>query len=452
MINQLKKRLSLAILWYFRALARIKIKKVQPQIIGITGSAGKTSTRNAVTAIFKEFRQIKVSHKANSESGIPLNILGLTISTYQPQEWLLLLLKAPFTLLLNREKYDTYIVEMGIDSPYPPKNMEYLLSIVQPHTGVILNAMPVHSEPFDQLVQTTNAEQRIKEISELIAKEKGKLILNLPQKGLAVLNADDKNIMQLAQKTKAKVITFGASAKADMRLAAYQVSLEGTRFTFRFQDQKTTLDFPDQALSKHFASSFAAALATAVGHKIPLKEAAQALEKNFRLPPGRSSLLPAKNGAFILDSSYNASAQPMLDSLELLREIAPGRKFAILGDMRELGEETKVEHEKVAHKAAEICDAIVLVGPAMQLYALPLLRKAGKEVSWFVNPALAAEHFQDKLAKDDVILIKGSQNTLMLEIAVERLMLNPQDADVLLCRRGAYWDKKRWEIITAQQL
>ena len=116
----------------------------------------------------------------------------------------------------------------------------------------------------------------------------------------------------------------------------------------------------------------------------------RALEKNFRLPPGRSSLLPAKNGAFILDSSYNASAQPMLDSLELLREIAPGRKFAILGDMRELGEETKVEHEKVAHKAAEICDAIVLVGPAMQLYALPLLRKADKEVSWFVNPALAA--------------------------------------------------------------
>ena len=298
MINQLKKRLSLAILWYFRALARIKIKKVQPQIIGITGSAGKTSTRNAVTAIFKEFRQIKVSHKANSESGIPLNILGLTISTYQPQEWLLLLLKAPFTLLLNREKYDTYIVEMGIDSPYPPKNMEYLLSIVQPHTGVILNAMPVHSEPFDQLVQTTNAEQRIKEISELIAKEKGKLILNLPQKGLAVHNADDKNIMQLAQKTKAKVITFGASAKADMRLAASKSASRAPGLPSASKT-KTTLDFPDQALSKHFASSFAAALATAVGHKIPLKEAAQALEK-FPHAAREEFLLPPKMGHLFL--------------------------------------------------------------------------------------------------------------------------------------------------------
>lgn len=412
-------------------------------IIGITGTAGKTSTLNAVHAALKDFRQVKTGFKVNSESGLPLHILGLNISNFTIAEWFSYIFLAPYKLLTNWEKYDTYIAEMAIDSPNPPKNMSYLLTILKPQVGVFLNARPMHSLQFDPLVSETDPEKRAAAVTKAIADEKGKLIVSLPKTGTAVLNADDSNVIAFAKKTQAKVISFGTDKAADIRVSEVRQNLDGTTVSLEYKKSKHQLHFPDYVLPGHFGLTLAAALATAASLGIDFAKAAKALEKNYRVPKGRSTLIQAINGAYIIDSSYNSSTAPAIDSLDMLDSLAKGRKLALLGDMRELGMEAAGEHQKVAHHAANICDQVILVGPLMKEYGLPIIEESGTPVKWFPSAQKAAEYLKNELKKDDVLLVKGSQNTLLLEIAVEALMKNPELAHDLLCRRGAYWDKQR---------
>jgi UDP-N-acetylmuramoyl-tripeptide--D-alanyl-D-alanine ligase len=178
----------------------------------------------------------------------------------------------------------------------------------------------------------------------------------------------------------------------------------------------------------------AAALCVALDEDFTLEEGCELLKKNFKLPRGRASLIEGKNGSMIIDSSYNASPTPMLDMLELLEKVPAKRKLALLGDMRELGDESDETHERVIAKALEICYQAYFIGPSMRKNML----SGG---IWCNNAAEAAESI--KLEEGDVLLVKGSQNTLFLETAVEKLMIHPEQADKLLCRRGEFWDKQR---------
>lgn len=433
---------------YFRLFARLQLKKVSPLVIGITGSAGKTSTLQACEAVLTDHVQLKVSHKANSQSGIPLNILDLHITNYTLGEWLLLAIRAPLKVIFSWPSYTHYLVEMGIDGPDEPSNMSYLLKIIRPQVAVFLNVAPTHTEPFDHLVRAATPATRRHQLLDLIAAEKGKLITTLPASATAILNQDEPLIMRTAQQTKADVTSFGTAVSADLRVVLFTSNKNGVKCVFNYADDKEKIIFSEYVLPKSYAASFAAALAVGISQKLSLKQAITSLQKNFKLPPGRSSLIPAINQATILDSSYNASTTPMLDMLELLKETAPKRKLALLGDMRELGEVTQLEHERVAAAAAKICDAVYLVGPSMKQFALPKIKQSNTPVQWFENAYMAAEHLSTVLKKDDLLLVKGSQNTLLLEIAVERLMANPADAAQLLCRRGAYWDAVRKAIVS----
>ncbi|MEA2056357.1 MAG: Mur ligase family protein [Patescibacteria group bacterium] len=440
----MKKILSTFFLTYLRWLAKIQLLKNQSLVIGITGTAGKTSARNAVAAILKNEYQIKVSYKANSETGIPLNLLGLTAHDYSLKDWLRLCLLAPIKLLTNWGKYQIYVVEMAIDSPLPPKNMDYLLKIIQPDIGIFLNAKPMHSLGFDQLLDdTVQGKDRREQITQLIAQEKGKLITQLPQKGLAVLNFDDANVKKFTKQTRAEVIGFGHDQSAQVKFTKYQPSLKGTKFTFEFNQEKQAVNFDKYLLPRHYGQTFAAGIAVGVKLDISFKQCLANLKNNFKLPPGRSSLISAVKQAMILDSSYNSSAQPTLDSLELLNQVALKRKLALLGDMRELGQVAKPEHELVALKAAQTCDLVVMVGPLTKKYIVPILEKNNVEHYHCQNTYQAAKILKEKLEKDDLLLVKGSQNTLLLEIAVERLMKDKTQVEELLCRRGKYWDQKR---------
>ncbi len=431
------------ILGYLRIAAKIQLFKIKPRIIGVTGSAGKTSTCHAIQAVLKNHFTVKISYKANSETGLPLNLLGLQPVDYSKKDWLRLLLLEPWKLLSNWDKYDYYIAEMAIDSPFEPKNMSYLLKIMQPEIGVFLNAAPMHSFEFDQLAQETEPKKRRAEISQLIAAEKGKMITSLPEKGVAILNTDDNNVINFANKTSASVLSFGTKKKAEVQMVDYDSSLSGSSFKIQYQNQTTSLNFTHYLLPSHYGLSFAAALAVGISQGLSLEKAARSLEANYKLPPGRASLIPAINNAWILDSSYNASAQPVIDSLNLVNHASTGRKSALLGDIRELGEETKTEHLLVAKKAAQICDLVCLVGPQTKKYIWPYLKEKNIAVKWFKTAYLAAEFLQKKLQKDDLLLVKGSQNTLLLEIAVEKLMKHPERAEQILCRRGQFWDKRR---------
>ncbi len=438
----MKPLISFLLLHYFRLLAKVQLWKIKPRSIGITGSAGKSSTMEAVAAVLQEKYTIKVGRKANSESGIPLNILGLTPHSFSLIDWLRLAALAPLKLLTNWEKYEFYIVEMGIDSPHPPKNMGYLLTVLQPEIGIFTSVDAVHSETFDPLIPPETEDRRAA-LVELIAAEKGKLTRSLPENGLAVLNADKRVLLEYAVPTSAKIMTFGKSTVADIQIESVRWAKDGTWFVFKTTEEKVTVHFTEYLLPPHFGHTFGAALCVAQHLGISPYKAAKLLEKNFKLPAGRASLIPALNGATILDSSYNASAQPMVDFLELLSELPAKRKLALLGDMRELGSVAAEDHERVAKTAAKVLDSAVLVGPLMKEYALPILQAAKVHTQWFPSAAQAARYLRNQLQKDDILLVKGSQNTLLLEIAIAELMAHPEDAEKLLCRRGSYWDGER---------
>jgi UDP-N-acetylmuramoyl-tripeptide--D-alanyl-D-alanine ligase len=441
----MKRIVASFLLDYFRWLAQIQLKKVSPTIVGITGSAGKTSTLQACEAVLTDHFSLKVSHKANSESGIPLNILDLHLDYYSMLEWLRLAVQAPLQVLFHWPSYQIYLVEMGIDGPSEPKNMSYLLKILQPQVGIFLNVAPTHAEPFDHLLNGTE-ENRREKLVELIAAEKGKLITSLPSTGTAIINADEKLILSLQNHTKAHVITFGKYSESTLQITSFKTDLNGTECELKYFDNSYKIIINDHILPISYGYTFAAAVACGISHDLTLEQSCVSLQKNFKVPPGRSSVIEGINGSTILDSSYNASTAPTLDMLNLLRSTPSTRKLALLGDMRELGKVTASEHEKIAHAATKISDAIFLVGPYMKKYALPIIEKTNIPVEWFENAYLAGEYLKSFLKKGDLLLVKASQNTLLLETAVEQLMAHPEQADRLLCRRGKYWDAQRQKL------
>lgn len=444
----MKQRAVAIFLWYLRSLARLQLLKNKPLIIGITGSAGKTSTLRAIEAVLKNHEKIKVSHKANSETGIPLDILGLKPKNFTTIEWLILTIRAPLQLLFSWPNYQTYVVEMAIDSPFSPKNMAYLLKIVKPQVGVFLNARAMHSEAFDSLLTSESLIDRKKEVVELIALEKGKLIESLPKSGFAILNADDPHSIDFKNKTQSQVISVGQENPADIRVTTVGVGLSGTTVRLKYQQKIITVKLPDVVLPDHFGLTLAVAVAAGVARGMSFQDACDQLEHNFKLPNGRASLIKGKKNSLIIDSSYNASGQAVVDMLNLLDSLPKNKqKIAILGDMRELGSVAKIEHEEVAYKAIKTCNWVILVGPQMKQFALPILQKSKVNSCWFQSAFEASEFVETLLKKPSIILIKGSQNTLLLEIATEKLMANPQKASTLLCRRGSYWDKERQKLL-----
>lgn len=463
----LKTKLAPFVLSYLRFFAKLQLKKnKQAKIVGITGSAGKTSTQSAVLAALgknKARLKIKINHKANSESGIPLDILGLKVKDYSSLDWLRLILLAPWQLLSNWEQFDVYVIEMGIDSPLPPKNMEYLLAIIQPQIAIMLNAKAIHSENFDQFINETDKDKREQAAIRLIAVEKSKLAQSLPSKGLAIINRDNQAIWEFSRQTQAEILTFGTNGgnidhELDLKLIDWQVSLDGSRFIFEINnrlkkyhsgDRLLEIKLKDLILGKHHSATLASAILLAFKLGLKKGEIKRNLEKYWTIEPGRTSLLASKNNSHLLDSSYNASG--MLEMIELAKNLASSdqkikRLLAIVGDIRELGKEAQPIHQEVAQALADSFSEVYLVGPLMKDYALPILqdkieKNEGKirQVKTYLDSKLAGEDLAKKLEAGDLVLVKGSQNTIFLEKAVELLLEDEKSAKKVLCRQSQYW-------------
>ncbi len=462
----IKKNIGVIFLHYIRLLAKLQLAKLnlfrkvlgkrRIRIIGITGSAGKTSTMLATVAGLKPSFKVKYSKKANSESGIPLNILGLRMRDFSLKDWLRVAGLGIVKILTNWEDYDVYVVEMGIDEPKPPKNMEYLLRIIRPDIGVFVSVTPVHAMQFEEALprkeENTSkvSEDFTLEVKRFIADEKAKLISALPDGGYAVLNFDDALVKERKKLTLAEVIGVGQDADSQIKLIDYQVDLEGTKFRYQTDEKEIKLSLNNFVLPLAYGINCGLALGVAQALKADLDDAVQGIEENLSLPPGRSSLIKGTKDTYIIDSSYNASPaamETMLDLLDRLGKKTKGKKVAVLGDMRELGGQSKVEHEQLAEKAAEVVDEIITVGPEMKKYFIPkfatITPDRGRLLKGFETAGEAAEYLKDNLEGGELILVKGSQNTIFLEIVVEALMADSSHADNLLCRREDYWDEQR---------
>lgn len=392
----MKKNISLLILNYIKFFAKIQLQKIrlvqklkhrQLDIIGITGSAGKTSTLLACQTVLSPFLKVKTNDGYNSESGLPLSIIGLKIKNYSFFSWAKILLLSPIKILTNWQGFDVLILEMGVDSPIWPHNMDYLLSIVKPNISIFLNVSPVHLANFQNLDQ--------------IAQEKAKLI---NQSNTAIINDQDKLVKKYTQN------------KNIINIVPTKIKLD------KFY-------LPDI-----YQISFGAALSLARIFNINYNDAVKNIQTNFSLPPSRSSILKGVKNTTIIDSSYNSSPIACLELIKFL-DTFKTKKIAVLGDMRELGSSTESEHNIIYQQAIKTADLLISVGTETKKY---FGDKSIKFDYWWQ----AAEYLKQQIKGGETILVKGSQNTIFLEELVKSILLNPSDSSKL-CRQSPYWLKTK---------
>jgi len=387
-----KQSISLLFLRYLRFLARLQLRKnPQATIVGITGSAGKTSTLLACEAALKNHFKVKTNSGSNSESGIPLSILGLKVSDFSLLDWLKIALLAKIKLLTNWEKYDIFLVEMGIDSAAPPKNMDYLLSIIHPQIAIFLNVTAVHQQNFTGLDQ--------------IAAEKAKLANSAK---IAIINPDDPLVVKYTTNPHRLFIP-------NLPVRAYCHT----------------------PLPNIYAISFGAAAALAGYLGLAPKTISNNLNKYFRLPPSRSSILHGLNHSTIIDSSYNSSPLAAKEMLDFLKTF-PSPRIAVLGDMRELGLASPPAHRQLYQTALKSADTVIGVGPETQKYFKPPAFP-----NWWQATEFLKSH--PELVSGSTLLVKGSQNTIYLEELVKSLLspkaLRLYRSKSLICRQSPYWLK-----------
>ncbi len=435
------KRLAVfLVLEYLRFFAKLQLFKIRPVIIGVGGASGKTSLVYLLGLILKKRYKILETQGKNSETGIPLSLLGISLEGYSYFEWLKVLLKAPLNVVFNWKRYDVLIAEMGIDSPFEPKNMGYLLKIIKPKIGVLTNISWEHSQNFDSLVKGDKDRER--KILDLTAKEETLLLKSIPENGTTVLNVDDPKIKETT--VKSAILTVSTKDKsADFYAYKIEIDLKHFSVKFTYLGENYVLNLA-KPLPIHYATTILLAVALSTKFEIKASESVKIIEEEFDLPAGRMNVFEGINKTTVIDSSYNnATITPILDFLTLLGKIAgKRRKVAIIGDMRELGSISKVNHEKVAKKILKTAGLAILIGPLMQKYTKPILAESGFPFYSFPNFSKSKNLIRKIIKKNDLILVKGSQNTLYLERIVEMLLKNSKDKE-LLCRRGEYWDKIR---------
>ncbi len=438
----MKKYFINVFLWYLRSLAKIQLNKINPVIVGIGGASGKSSLTQITSDLLSQKYTVKQGKGKNSETGIPLNILDIDIENYDLKSWIKIAFLAPLKLITNNKKYDIFVMEMGIDSPYPPKNMSYLLSFIKPRIGVLTNITIEHSGSFEEFSKSEDSDSRKNEILEKIASEEKLLITSIDSSGRAIINLDDPYIKS-TMPTVAKALTVSMSDRSADFYIEKTVTTESSfniKFTFLKENYQITISQP---LPKYYSHVFIYAIAIAFSNEINISDSINFIQNNFKLPPGRFSVLKGIKSSTIFDSSYNSSLEAAVGAIDVLKEIGKDkRKVGVLGDMRELGSLSQIQHELLAKEIVRKLDFTILIGPQMKEYVIPILEKNNFPFKSFENFKEAKEFIPEFVKRNDLILVKGSQNTLFLERAVELLLFDKKDKE-FLCRRGKYWDTQR---------
>lgn len=420
----MKKTLRNFVLGLLIALARIRLKRLRLFVVGVTGSIGKTSTKDAIFTVLKERYQVYRSKKSyNTEFGLPLAILEQDSGFSSATKWMRTLAGAVWNAFIGGRHMQMLVLEMGVDKP---GDMSQLLKLVRPQVGVMTNIKPVHL-----------AEGQFQNLDDIFH-EKKKLVESLPEKGVAVLNADDGHIVALKDQLPCRTLWYGFAEWADVRVHNVEHSIEGLQFTVSYKDQVVQAQVA--LLGAFQVYVVLPAITVALTQGFTLEEAIDIL-KDYRLPPGRMNPIPGVKETLIIDSSYNASPEAVKQALDVLTE-GPGRKIAVLGSMNELGDVTEKKHREMGQYVVGKADILVTVGDyARWLHEEARSNGFSEESSVHFDDALKAAEFMQKiLQKHDTILVKGSQNRVRLERLVKKLMREPERADELLARQGREWD------------
>jgi UDP-N-acetylmuramoyl-tripeptide--D-alanyl-D-alanine ligase len=342
----------------------------------VTGSLGKTTTKELAAALLAaRYPVLKNEANYNNEIGLPLTLLELT------------------------HRHRRAVLEMAMRAQ---GEIRTLCEIARPEVGVVTNVGPSHQERLGSL--------------EAIAAAKAELVESLPPHGVAVLNGDDPLVRTMAGRTKARPLLFGTSPAADVRATEIASrGLEGVSFRLHWQGESALARI--RLPGRHNVANALAAAAVALADGMSPAEVADALEG--APVSSRIQVRRGRGGCTILDDTYNASPASMAAALDLLAEL-PGRRIAVLGDMRELGAAERESHLAAGRRAAETADVIHTVGEVAGIIA-EAAREAGHDSThhWSTKEE-AGEALAADLRPDDVVLLKASR-AMALETLLDAL-------------------------------
>jgi UDP-N-acetylmuramoyl-tripeptide--D-alanyl-D-alanine ligase len=433
MKNTLKKIVILIVTWQ----AKLVLKKYKPKIIAITGSVGKTSTKDAIFTVLSKFKIVRKSEKSfNSEIGLPLTILGCPNGWSNPITWFENIIKG-FNLIIFKNPYPEYLIlEIGVGKPGDIKNN--VTPWLKPDIVVITRFpdKPVHVEFFES--------------AESIIEEKSALAFALKEDGVLILNHDDEKVYNIHTKANRRTVSFGMNNNATYK-ATYPVYLnttvdgvETTRgISFKLEHDGHT--FPvmlPNIVGMHYIGAALAALACALEVGCDLLLSLSYISE-YNTPPGRLSLTEGINNSLIIDDTYNSSPVAAIAALDVLKEMKGKRKIAVLGDMLELGKFTEEEHHNLGEIAAKIADIIIVVGPRSKFIAEGALENGfkAKELFIFDSSKTTTKFLEGIIEKGDLILVKGSQG-VRLERIVGEIMEHKELKSKLLCRQEKEWQSR----------
>jgi UDP-N-acetylmuramoyl-tripeptide--D-alanyl-D-alanine ligase len=359
--------------------ARWALNQWGGEVIGVTGSAGKTSTKDVIAAMLGASMPVgKTIGNLNNHIGVPLSILRL------PSE------------------ARVAVLEMGMNHA---GEIRTLCAIARPRIGVVTNVGYAHMEAFESI--------------EGVAAAKRELIESLPPDGTAVLNADDPLVSRFREVHPGRTMTFGIDCKADIRATQVRLTEHGASFKVEGVQFESTL------IGRHGVSNILAGLTMAALYGIRPSELTEVV-KDLAAPPMRGQRL-VHNEVVILDDCYNSNPEAARVMIDVLRDTPAKRRIAVLGEMLELGRWSEPLHRDVgSYVAASGIDVLVGIrGEACHL--VDAARQAGLAVNaafFFPNAPAAGEHLRRIARPGDVILFKGSRGT-HVEHALERFVARP---------------------------
>lgn len=411
-------------------LAKKIIKKYKPDVVGITGSVGKTSAKEAIAAVLSSKFTVRKNYKNyNNEFGVPLTVIGFEQSPGKSVLGWVKVFWRGLSLLVNRdESYpDMLVLEMGADKP---GDIRYLTDIAPCKVGVLTFISHAHTQFFKTIKK--------------IAQEKRVIISRLQKDGFAVLNFNNELVAQSAKVTNAEVVSYGFKKGTDLQASDVKIIVneqngrpEGLNFKALYKGNVVPVFLPG-AVSKPMISSALAGLSVGIIFGVNLVEGAHAL-RDWRPMPGTMRLIDGIKGSLILDDTYNSSPEACaaaLDGLESLDLKEGGKKYAVLGDMLELGPQTENAHRSIGFSVAERgVDYLLTVGEAMK-EAAKAAKEAGMNedrVIMFADSIQAGRFLQDKIKSEDIILVKGSRG-MKMERTVKEIMAEPLEAGNLLVK------------------
>lgn len=426
----MKDQLRSIIIFLLTLEARAVLVRHRPRIILVTGSVGKTSSKNAAFSALKGSVFVRKSEKSfNGDIGVPLTILGLPNGWSNLFVWAHNLLRGLLLLVVGTPYPKWLVLEIGADRP---GDISKSLSWIEPDIVITTTfpKIPVHVEFYES--------------PEAVVQEELFPLSLLKEGGVAVINHDDERARACALPSSVQRLTYGFDKDADVRALRYRITSKngmasGISFDVVYGEETAHVVLPG-LLGKSHACSVLAGIAGALAADVSLEEAVKGFT-DHDAAPSRLHLIQGVKGSLIIDDTYNSSPAAVEEALTALKAApVPGKRIAVLGDMLELGSYSTEEHAKAGEQAFEHADILVTVGVRARGMA-ERAREVGmpeSRVHSFDRNRDAISFLSSFIEEGDTVLVKGSQGVRM-ERTVKALMAEPEKAATLLCRQDVEW-------------